>query len=129
MIAEAIPEKQYTAPTTNIHDLQPVAGDSGKFWLSTGSNVYQVDKETGTFTTDYKNNKIINRSDVKGISSFEDGSVVFVYPDGKYKIWTSKSVVCSYILPFSEAEIFLTIDFPSGVHVYKVRAFVSDYIY
>ncbi len=126
---EPIPGKSYTPPAGGLHDLQPVAGDNNKLWVAGWKTVYVFDKTTGKYSTNYDNNASINKEQVKGISQFPDGTIAFVLPDGDRQGWTSNAITCSYHLPFSGEEVFLRLPLPRNVHIYKLRAFLSDYQY
>ncbi len=125
-----VSEKKYTIPTDHAHDMQPVAGDKNKIWISTAGKVYQFDKVSGEFSESYANAKKINRSSVKGISGFKDGSFCLIFPDKKYLSWTSKTFYASFVYPFSKVDEAKAFTFEGdGNHLYKIRAFVSDYAY
>ncbi len=85
--------RRFTIPSDHAHDLAPVYGDTNGLWITTGSNVYRFDKTTGKFSTDYPGASSVNRANVKGVGNFADGSMVYIYPDGKYYSWTSRSMV------------------------------------
>ena len=125
---KAVAGKSYTIPSGGAHDLQPVAGED-KLWISTSPAVYQFDKKTGTFASSYTGSGDFNRGNVKGISSFRDGTICEVIPDGKLYNWTTTTVKCSYILPFSGETLVLELALPANVHAYKIRAFIADYSY
>ena len=118
----------YSLQTGGAHDLQAVAG-TNRLWITTGKAVYQFDPATGEFLTTYQDSAVFNRANVKGISSFPDGTVCEVIPDGKLSAWTASTVRCSYQLPFSGGTLNRTLDLPEDVHIYKIRAFVTDYRY
>ena len=122
----AVSGKTYTLPSGGAHDLQPVAGED-KLWISTSSAVYQFDKQTGSFASSYTGSDNFNCENVKGVSSFRDGTVCEVIPDGKLYDWTTTTVQCSYILPFSGETLVLKLALPTNVHAYKIRAFIADY--
>lgn len=124
----AVAGKAYTIPSGGAHDLQPVAGEN-RLWVTTHATVYQFDKDTGTFSAFYDGAGDFNQANVKGISSFRDGTVCEIVPDGDLYDWTANSVLCSYLLPFSGETLVLQLALPTNVHAYKVRAFISDYIY
>ena len=128
LVAE-VPGKIYTPKRGGLHDLQPYAGDNNKLWVAAWDTVYVFDKEKGTFSISYDNKNQINRPHVKGISQFPDGTTALVFPDGDRQGWTSPTILCSYYLPFAETEVFLTVKLPENTHIYKLRAFISDYQY
>ena len=85
--------RRATIPSDHAHDLAPVYGDSNELWITTGSSVYRFNKTSKTFYIDYAGREYLNRANVKGVGNFEDGSFVFLYPDGAFKSWTTKSIV------------------------------------
>lgn len=85
--------RRATIPSDHAHDLAPVYGDTNALWITTGSHVYRFDKTTKAFSTDYVGHEYLDRANVKGVGNFEDGSLVFLYPDGQFKSWTTKSIV------------------------------------
>ena len=85
--------RRATIPSDYAHDLAPVYGDANGLWITTGSHVYRFDKTTKTFSTDYAGHNYLDISGVKGVGNFDDGSIVLIYPDGKFKSWTSKSMI------------------------------------
>lgn len=85
--------RRATIPSDHAHDLAPVYGDTNALWITTGSHVYRFDKTTKAFSTDYAGHEYLDRANVKGVGNFEDGSLVFLYPDGQFKSWTTKSIV------------------------------------
>ena len=85
--------RRATIPSDHAHDLAPVYGDSNELWITTGSSVYRFNKTSKTFYIDYAGCEYLNRTNVKGVGNFEDGSLVFLYPDGAFKSWTTKSIV------------------------------------
>ena len=66
--------------------------------------------------------KVILLQDVKGVGNFEDGSLVYIYPDGAFKTWTSQSV-CLLGNNKSQADVIKS---ESG-HFYKVRVWDTRY--
>ncbi|HEY6740386.1 MAG TPA: DUF6528 family protein, partial [Actinopolymorphaceae bacterium] len=56
-------------PTPYGHDLQPVATDPDRLWLTTNAGVYQYAVEDGTFHTDYRG---ADRIDAPGVKSVGD---------------------------------------------------------
>lgn len=85
--------RRATIPSDHAHDLAPVYGDANALWITTGSHVYQFNKQTKTFSTDYAGHEHLDCANVKGVGNFEDGSLVFLYPDGAFQSWTTKSMI------------------------------------
>ena len=115
-------ELSATIPTGGAHDLAPVYGDKNALWITTGAYVYRYNKTEKTFTVDYNGNQVINCSGVKGIGNFQDGSTVFIYPDGAYQSWTSKSMY----LWKNGTEEKITVTSEDG-DFYKVRVWDTRY--
>lgn len=128
ILVSSVSGSSYSLPTGGAHDLQAVAG-TDRLWITTGAAVYQFDPATGDFLTTYQDSAVFNRANVKGISSFPDGTVCEVIPDGKLSAWTASTVRCSYRLPFSGGTLNRTLALPEDVHIYKLRAFAADYRY
>ena len=111
-----------TIPSIGAHDLAPVYGTENELWISTWECVYRFNTETMTFSTDYKGHKAINVPNVKGIGNFDDGTTVFIYPDGTYKGWTSKSIY--FVKENAEEVDKFTSD---SEHFYKIRIWDTRY--
>lgn len=111
-----------TIPSDWSHDLAPVYGNTDALWISTGSHVYQYSKSTGKFSTDYSGHEILDRKDIKGVGSFDDGSLVYIYPDGAFKTWTGQS---AFLLKNgSTASVTAT---SADGHFYKIRVWDTRY--
>jgi hypothetical protein len=80
----------------------------------------QFDKNTKTFSTDYAGHEVLDRANIKGVGNFDEGSFVFIYPDGAFKTWTSQTAV------FFKGGKELTITSTSG-HFYKIRVWDTRY--
>lgn len=111
-----------TIPSDYAHDLAPVYGSPNELWITTGSHVYRFNKISKTFTTDYEGHEVLDRSGIKGIGNFDDGSIVYIYPDGAYKSWTSKSAF--FLKNGTAASETLT---SADGHFYKIRVWDTRY--
>jgi hypothetical protein len=111
-----------TIPSDWSHDLAPVYGNTDALWISTGSHVYQYIKSTGKFSTDYAGHNILDRDAIKGVGNFEDGSIVYIFPAGKYKSWTSQTAL--FLKNGSSASENLT---SKDGHFYKIRVWDTRY--
>ncbi len=126
---EPIEGKQYSIPSDYAHDLQPVYGDKNLLWVTTSSAVYQFDKTTGKFSTDfqgiYKNLKITTKN-IKGIGNFEDGTVISMYPDGSFKSWTTGKLQAAVL---RDGKYYNEVISGAGESYgfYKCRVFVPEY--
>ncbi len=111
-----------TIPSDWSHDLAPVYGNPNELWITTGSHVYRFNKTTGTFSTDYEGHGILDRDAIKGVGNFDDGSIVYIYPDGAFKTWTSRS---AFLLKVGTAASE-TLTSADG-HFYKIRVWDTRY--
>lgn len=116
--------RSITIPAHSAHDLAPVYGNTDELWITCGSNVFRFNKTSRKFYTNYVGNRTINVTSVKGIGNFDDGSVVFIYPDGEYRNWTSSSIVFS---KYSDGVMLSEVLKSLTGHFYKVRVWDSRY--
>jgi len=115
-------------PSPGGHDLSPVYGDSDLMWVTTDSNVYQFRKSTGKFEKTYDGWKnLMLLGTVKGIGSFEDGTVVYAQQNGTYREWNTNLVTYGYYNPETEMYELRTREVP-GSAFYKLRVFQKDYL-
>ena len=56
-------------PTDWGHDLQLVPNHPGRLWVTTGTNVYQVGKATGTFHSDYPGAETVDAEGIKSVTT------------------------------------------------------------
>lgn len=116
---------------TGGHCLSPVYGNPDRLWISVGSKVYQVDKNTGKLYTDYVGAERINTSAVKSINSFANGTTVWTRADSKNATATHNTDVVN-ILYYNiyasgkRARVYLDVKFPDR-DFYKVRIFTTAY--
>ena len=61
------------------HVLSPVYGQPGKYWVSAHKYLWQFDTDTGKLTRSYNRASTLTRSNVKGVASFSDGTVIMTY--------------------------------------------------
>ena len=116
--------RRATIPSDHAHDLAPVYGDTNALWITTGSHVYRFDKTTKTFSTDYAGHEYLDRDNVKGVGNFEDGSLVFLYPDGAFKSWTTKSIV---LVRNQDGKMVMEEPVSETGHFYKARVWNTRY--
>lgn len=109
-----------TIPTDHAHDLAPVYGNKNELWITTGSHVYRFDKTKKTFSTAYAGHESLDRGAIKGVGNFDDGSLVYIFPDGAFKSWTSQSAI------FLRGGEKLTLASTDG-HFYKIRVWDTRY--
>lgn len=109
-----------TIPSGSAHDLAPVYGNKNELWITTGSHVYRYNKTEKTFSVDYEGHEILDIGGVKGVGNFENGDIVYIYPDGEYESWTSKS---AYMIKNGEGSEMTSED----GHFYKIRVWDVRY--
>ena len=124
VIVTEVTDLRATIPSAGAHDLAPVYGNKGALWISTGSHVYQFDKNTKTFSTDYAGHETLDRNAIKGVGNFDDGSIVYIFPDGAFKSWTSQSAV--FMKKTTDGFETLTLTSATG-HFYKIRVWDARY--
>jgi hypothetical protein len=106
-------------PTKQGHDLQPVAGDSDRIWVTTGSQVYQFVKSRREFDSGYADHASISLPAVKSIGNFATGQVVLTRPaPGSLYSWTTDTVY------FYRPQL---VKRREGMALYKVRIWSADY--
>ncbi len=115
------PVANYTIPSDWAHDITPIGEDEA--WVSTGAATYIFNKNTGEFK------KELEFKDIKGIGTFKDGTVCYIYPDGKMETWTSRSIYVTYDLKFLCKGYTEKITIGEVNHFYKIRPFMSEYTY
>ena len=79
-------------PTKNGHDLTVDYANENSLLLTTGTAMYRFNIETCEFTELFTENEQIQKKNVKGIGSFSDGTMIYIKPDGEFKVWTSKTL-------------------------------------
>lgn len=125
-IISAEEQRSLTIPSDGAHDLQPVYGTPGKYWITTWSDVYLFDSSAGTFEA-LSSSLSIGLKNVKGIGSFPDGCIVETIADGSYESWNTATVHMyryNRILKIYVSEDFVS---PTGAAFYKVRVWNSSY--
>ena len=112
-------------PATDAHDLAPYYGDEDMLLVTTGTLCLKFEKKNGRFTSAYGNYRDAQHEHVKGIGIFEDGSMVYIYPDeGGHAQWTSASVV---FLKKTEDSFEAVTQVSEMGHYYKCRVFSNKY--
>lgn len=117
-------EYRTALPTQYGHDLAPYYGDTNLLWITTVEQVYLYNKTTKTFTTNIKGIDSDKRNDIKGIGNFHDGSLVFVRPDGAYKVWTTATV--DFYIAYHGKYFHYAVKSETD-HFYKCRVLSADY--
>lgn len=119
-------QQSLTIPESGAHDLQPVYGTPGSYWVTTSSGVYVFDSNTGRFAAIPASDKLGLKA-VKGIGSFPDGCIVQTIADGSYESWNTATV---HFYRYNETlDLYIMTDFvsPTGAAFYKVRAWFASY--
>ena len=120
---------KYVAPFAGGHDLAPFYGDKNRLWVTFHRTVYQFDKTTGEFHTDYDTFPLIHSEErdgqIKGIGNFEDGSCIKIYPDGQFRQWTSTTL--RFMKKNADGSYDKTAITSEMGHYYKIRVFNKNY--
>lgn len=105
------------------HAFSPVAGSPGRYWIGAGSTVYQFDTKTKTIT---KASDVLQQREIKGITSFADGTVILAAANlcGKStQDWSSDGFRI-----VTKDGTSTTVSFnPSHREFYKVQPFTRNY--
>lgn len=115
-----------TIPDRGAHDLQPIYGKPGSYWVTTASSVFRFDSNTEQFEAVSASSGLGLKA-VKGIGSFADGCVVQTIADGFLNSWDTTTV---WFYRYNEVlGIYVPIAFvsPTGAAFYKVRAWNTSY--
>jgi hypothetical protein len=107
-----------TLSTNWGHDLQPVAGDPDRLWLTTGSQVYQYSIKQNAFLQDFPGVEAINRVGVKSIGDERaSGQVLGTFVQtGNICTWCTDTVSL-----YEDEQAFLL----HGAQIYKTRWWVD----
>ncbi|MEU5881532.1 DUF6528 family protein [Spirillospora sp. NPDC047279] len=113
--------RRVALPTQGGHDLAPVYANRGRLWITTNYGVYQFDKRTGTFRTDYRYATSVNLPIVKAVGDDPvTRQVLLTRPrQGCATTWCTDTVE---LFGRSTATRTLT-----GAQFYKARWFVPRY--
>lgn len=113
-------------PDRGAHDLQPIYGKPGSYWVTTASSVFRFDSETGQFEA-VRTSSGLGVKAVKGIGSFADGCAVQTIADGYLNSWDTTTV---WFYRYNEVlGIYVPVAFvsPTGAAFYKVRVWSTSY--
>lgn len=115
------------------HDLVPVYGQPGKYWVSGGKGIFLFDSETETVTANYSRAAGYKGTNVKGIAWFPDGTMIQTAHDqggtGTYR----SSLLRVLYLGYSSGRVKqvtvkeLMIPHREGSQTYKIHTLSKDY--
>ena len=117
------------------HNLVPVYGQPGKYWVTSIKGMYLFDSSTGKLSKTYKDRKDLSYPNIKGIAYFADGTAV----QSGYVGEGGNPDYCSTALRIITLEETggkvtsvrpVTREIPfeiTGDQTYKVQAFNKDY--
>ncbi len=117
----------FTLNSSGGHDLQPVYGTEDEFWITTNSNVIRFNKTTGKMSIRYEGWGNISALDhVKGIGSFDDGTLLIAQQNGTYKEWNTNIITVGVYNEQTQLYDLHEREVPNGAY-YKLRVFKKDY--
>ena len=105
------------------HDLSPVYGEPGKYWVTAHHKVWKFDAETSTIASVY------SRTGVKGIAYFPDGVMVACVGgigENLHAGWSTKAL-CVADTNAAGLEADTAVVLFEDREFYKVRTFTKDY--
>lgn len=118
--------RSLTIPANGAHDLQPVYGTPGTYWLTASGAVFRFDSNTETFQAVPASSQLGLKA-VKGMGNFADGCIVQTIADGSDNSWNTATV---WLYRYNAAlKLYVPVAFvsPTGAAFYKVRAWNASY--
>ena len=116
------------------HNLAPVYGQPGKYWVTSLKGMWQFDTATGKLSKSYKNYTSLSYENIKGIAYFADETAVqsgYVGEGGDPEYCSTALRIIT--LEESGGKVSrlvpktVEIPFADGYQIYKVQAFNADY--
>ena len=115
------------------HDLVPVYGNPGRYWVSCSKAILQFDASKGTLTAGFSRSKDYNGASVKGIAWFPDGTMIITAHD-QGGTGTNRSAEFRFLyLTMSTGKVKtpvvteIVIPHREGSQTYKIRALSKNY--
>lgn len=118
--------RSLTIPANGAHDLQPVYGTPGTYWLTTSGTVFRFDSNTETFRA-VPTSSQLGMKGVKGMGNFTDGCIVQTIADGSDNSWNTATV---WLYRYNATlNLYVPTAFvsPTGAALYKVRVWSAAY--
>lgn len=115
------------------HELTPILGSPGEYWVSVGKQVLRFDGNNGTIVESYQNSEKISNKNVKGIAYFEDGSMIQTAHDqggtGTYRSSELRILYTEYSTGKVQTVLFKELMIPHrpGSQTYKIGVFTKNY--
>lgn len=117
------------------HNLTPVYGQPGKYWVTSIKGMWQFDTKTGELTNSYKNAKDISYPNIKGMCYFPDGTIVqsgYVGEGGNPEYCSTALRIITMEMSGGKVSRLTprTVEIPfgeAGAQIYKVQPFIKDY--
>lgn len=125
---ELILKRSYNVPAKPIeegHDLYPVYGDCNKLWITVSKEVYQFNKMTGIFSTDFALYDKVRGQYNKSIGNQPfSNTAVTAYPMKKGS-WRTDTI--QLFRPDGKGEYTLEAHIQPGTGYYKARVWYHEY--
>lgn len=117
------------------HNLAPVYGQPGKYWVTSIKGMYLFDSSTGKLSKTYKDRKDLSHANIKGIAYFADGTAVqagYVGEGGDPEYCSTALRVITMEMTTGKVSSVraVTREIPfktKGMQTYKVQAFNKNY--
>jgi hypothetical protein len=116
-------EMSVEAPEGGLHDLQPYFGNTDWLLVTTANRALIYDKVNKTFKDAFDGVTNAVTKSVKGIGIFNNGDMIYIYPDGLLEKWNS--TILNYVQA-GDKKISIPINSNMG-RFYKCRVWYSDY--
>jgi len=115
------------------HDMVPVYGQPGRYWVSSAKKILQFDANEGTLTDGFVRSQYYNGKSVKGIAWFADGTMLIsAHNQGGTGTYRSAEFRFLY-LKMSEGKVKrvvvdeIVIPHRQGSQTYKIHALNKEY--
>ena len=123
-----LPEKTVPLPAGDGHEMVPVYGQAGKYWVSS-SRIFLFDADAGTLSEDFPNASAYSSNGIKGIAWFPDGTMITsAYNQGG--TGTYRSSQFRFVVPEPQREsCFKQFMIPhrTGSQTYKINTLSKGY--
>ena len=127
-VLTTIPEKSLSLTSKDGHEMVPVYGQKGKYWVSS-SKIFLFDAVQGTLTEDFPHAETYSHNGIKGIAWFSDGTMI-TSAHNQGGTGTYRSSEFRMVFPESQNPTRLkTVMFPhrKGSQTYKINTLSKDY--
>ncbi len=113
-----------TLPETGAHDLQPIYGRQGLYWVSTAKSLLIFNSVTGEVSAAELDG--VEQGGIKGIGNFADGVLVQTVANGSAESWNTDRILMYLYHEELDCYVMLPLISPSDA-LYKLRVVNFQY--